>query len=388
MNPTTPHLRRAHSPAGIFLSLLLSALFPGTGLSGAEVFELSPEAIANLRLEYATVENRSLSPTVEATGAVKLAENKVIDIVPRIAGMIDKDHQLLGAVVKKGDPLFTLESAELATSLTAYVDAEQAMNFAHTALEQEKKLHDRNLSSKENLQARELDFQKALAEHTRALQPLKLLHFDEGTIHQYLHNVGAGNYTTLEITSPGDGEIIEKSVRLGASVAPDEKLYTIADLSDLWVDFHVSLRDAAVLTKGQGVGVESSVSRGQQGEATVTYVAPLADESTRTVLVRATLPNKDRQWRPGTPVMVSVTAALDSNANTAALTVPVSALVDYGGAKAVFLREGESSFRPVTVETGDSDGNVIRITAGLESGQTVVSTNAAQLKGHLEMTNQ
>lgn len=388
MNPTTPHLRRVHSPAGIFRSLLLSALFLGTGLSRAEVFELSPEAIANLRLEYAKVENHSLSPTVQATGAVKLAENKVIDIVPRIAGVIDKDHQLLGAVVKKGDPLFTLESAELATSLTAYVDAEQAMNFAHTALEQEKQLHDRNLSSKENLQARELDFQKALAEHTRALQPLKLLHFDEGTIHQYLHNVGAGNYTSLEITSPGDGEIIEKSVRLGASVAPDEKLYTIADLSELWVDFHVSLRDAAVLTKGQDVGVASSVSRGQQGEATVTYVAPLADESTRTVLVRATLPNKDRQWRPGTPVMVSVTAAPDSNADTTALTVPVSALVDYGGAKAVFLREGESSFRPVTVETGDSDGRVIRITAGLESGQTVVSANAAQLKGHLEMTNQ
>lgn len=388
MNPTTSHLRRAHSLTGIFPALVLSTLLFGAGLSGAEVFELSPEAIANLRLEYAKVENRSLSPTVQATGAVKLAENKVMDIVPRIAGVIDKDHQLLGAVVKKGDPLFKLESAELATSLTAYVDAEQAMNFAHTALDQEKKLHDRNLSSKEDLQARELDFQKALAEHTRALQPLKLLHFDEGTIHQYLHNVGAGNYTSLEITSPGDGEIIEKSVRLGASVAPDEKLYTIADLSELWVDFHVSLRDAAVLTKGQDVRVESSVSRGQQGEATVTYVAPLADESTRTVLVRATLPNKDRQWRPGTPVMVSVTAAPDSESDTSALTVPVSALVDYGGAKAVFLREGESSFRPVTVETGASDGTVIRITAGLESGQTVVSTNAAQLKGHLEMTNQ
>lgn len=375
-------------PASVVSAFILTAaIFQPYSFAG-DPFELSPEAISNLRLEFAKVEPRPLSRAVKATGTVRLDERHVIDIVPRIAGIIDEDHQPLGAVVAKGDPLFKLESAELATSLTTYVDAEQAMTFAHTALDQEKELFERNLSSKENLQARELDFQKALAEHARALQPLKLLHFDEGTIHKYLHNVGAGNYTSLNVTAPEAGEIIEKSVRRGAAVEPDETLYTIANLSELRVDFHVSLRDAAVLKPDQPVTVESSVTRGQQREGKVTYVAPLADEATRTVLVRATLPNADRAWRPGTPVTVSVIASSGSDTGGTTLSVPSSALVDFAGGKAVFIREGESAFRPAAVETGESDGIVTRIVSGLDAGQTVVSGNAAQLKGHLEMTNQ
>lgn len=368
---------------GIAVLLALGALAP-SGSRSEDPFELSAGAIANLRLSFDTVEARPVSRIVTATGTVRLDETRVVDVVPRIAGLIADDHQSLGATVAKGDPLFTIESAELAEALTAYVDAEQAMTFAHTALDQEKTLFERNLSSKETLQARELDFQKAVAEHARALQPLKLLHFDEGSIHQYLTNVGAGNYTTLKITAPEAGEVIGKSVRRGASVEPSETLYTVADLSRVWVDFHVSLRDAASLRAGLTATVASSLAAGQEAEAELVYVAPLAEESTRTVPVRAVLPNPERSWRPGTPVTVSV----KGGAGEAVLSVPASSLVDLGGGKAVFVREGENTFRPVPVETGESDGTVTRILGGVEAGQTIVSTNAAQLKGHLEMTHE
>jgi len=130
------------------------------------------------------------------------------------------------------------------------------------------------------------------------------------------------------------------------------------------------------------------VTRGQKSDGKVIYVAPLADEATRTVLVRATLPNGDRAWRPGTPVTVSVITSSDGDADRAMLSVPSSALVDYDGGKAVFVRNGETTFQALPVEIGESDGRVTRIVSGLEAGQTVVSLNAAQLKGHLEMTNQ
>lgn len=350
---------------------------------GEDAFELAPEAIAKLQLAFEKVEPRPLHRIVPATGAVRLDETRVIDVVPRIAGLVAADHQSLGATVVKGDPLFTLESAGLSETITAYVDAEQAMAFANTALVQEKTLFDRNLSSKENLQARELEFQKAVASHTRALQPLKLLHFDEGSIHRYLADVTGGDYTTLKVTAPDAGEIIEKSLRRGASVEPSETVYTIADLSRLWVDFRVSLRDAVSVSKGQVVTVESSVSRGTAGDATIAYIAPVADEATRTVLVRANLENVERSWRPGTPVTVSFVA----ESGEPVLSVPISAIVDLGGGKAVFLREGETAFRAAIVEAGESDGKNTRILSGLEAGQTVVSSNAAQLKGHLEMTN-
>lgn len=359
-------------------------LLPAFDSLGSEPFELSTEAVANLQLGFAKAEPRPIGKTVAATGTVRLDDTRVVDVVPRLSGLIAEDHQTLGATVAKGDPLFSLESAELSEAITAYVDAEQAMTFAQTALDQEKKLFERNLSSKETLQARGLDFQKAVAAHARALQPLKLLHFDEGSIHQYLNDVGTGNYTTLKVAAPEAGEIIEKSVRRGSSVEPETKLYTIADLSTLWVDFHVSLRDAAHVKPGQQAAVESSVTTGQTGRATIVYVAPLADEATRTVLIRASLPNQERLWRPGTPVMVAV----EAGTGAAVLSVPSSALVDLDGGKAVFVRESETTFRPASVVVGDSDGTVTGILRGLDPGQMVVSTNAAQLKGHLEMTKE
>jgi multidrug efflux pump subunit AcrA (membrane-fusion protein) len=150
------------------------------------------------------------------------------------------------------------------------------------------------------------------------------------------------------------------------------------------VDFHVSLRDAVSLRAGLTATVASSLVAGQDAEAELVYVAPLAEESTRTVLVRAVLPNPERSWRPGTPVTVSV----QGGSGEAVLSVPASALVDLGGGKAVFVRESETTFRPVPVETGESDGSVTRILGGVTAGQTVVSSNAAQLKGHLEMTQE
>ncbi len=371
----------------LFRSGPIAAAFSLLALTGplnaeeAATFELDPAAIENLKLEFAEAQPQAISAGVRAAGVVRLDEKRVIDVVPRIAGVIDEDYQQLGATVTTEDKLFKIESAELSQALTTYVDAEQAMDFAHKALEQEKKLMAKNLSSQEQLRQKELEFQMAVAEHARALQPLKLLHFNEGTVHQYLINVGAGNYTSLEVKAPAAGEIIEKSVRKGAAVEPDQQLYTIADLDELWVDFHPSLREAGRLSEGMTVRVHSTVSD-QAREAKLIYLAPVADEASRTVLARAALDNQDRAWRPGTPVVVEVTG----NDGDSTLAVPASAVVDLHGGKAVFLRTGENTFASAPVETGRSDGSLTEILSGIEAGAEVVSANAAQLKGHLEMT--
>ena len=249
---------------------------------------------------------------------------------------------------------------------------------------QERKLAEKNLSSAEQVRQKELQLKQAMAEHERALQPLKLLDFTEGSIHQFLGNRGEPDYTTIEIKAPESGEIIEKDLRRGAAIDAAHSLFIIADLSDLWVDFHVALRDAESLKVGSEVKVESTVSD-KQHSAEILYVSPLADEQSRTVLVRALLKNEDHEWRPGTPVAVTA-AAGPSTESAATLAVPATAIVDFDGGRAVFVRKDDGSFFPAPVETGSSDGAFIEVLSGLEQGQTIVSLNAPQLKGHLEMT--
>jgi len=365
-----------------YLSLsLCHAISPHLGAEDAPHFSLAPEALANLNLKFDRVSSRSISRSIRASGAIRLDESRVSDVVSRIAGVVGKGQAALGQVVKEGDPLVELESAELSAAISTYVDAEQEMRFTLSSLEQEKALFEKNLSSREQLREKELAYDQAFAEHSRALQPLKLLHFDEGKVHGYLNEAEERNYTILTIRTPMNGEIIAHHVRQGAAVGADESLYSVADLSVLWIDCSVPLKDIGPLAVGDQMKVRSTVSD-QLGDGEIVYIAPLADEQSRTVMVRGAIANPDRFWRPGTPVEVNAIA----KGGAAALAVPNSSLVDFEESKAVFVRLENDSFVLTPVETGEVDENFTGILKGLNGSETIVTENAAQLKGHLEMT--
>lgn len=374
----------SHSILSTFATALILFSNPALRSEESPSFTLEEAAINNLQLQFSTVEERAVARRVLAAGTVKLNEKHVIEVTPRIDGTILTDPLSLGATVKEGDVLCQLQSSALSELVSSYVAAEDAMTFAVAVADQERKLAEKNLSSAEQVRQKELELTQAIAEHERALQPLKLLDFTESSIHLFLSRKREADYTIIEIKAPADGEIIEKDLRRGAATKADHSLFIIADLRELWVDFHVALRDAESLAEGSEVQVESSVSD-KQRSATILYISPLADERSRTVLVRALLKNDDHKWRPGTPVSVTA-ASRDSTATNAALAVPVSAVVDFDGARAVFVKSEAGSFAPTPVETGASDGAFIEILSGLEAGQTIVSLNAPQLKGHLEMT--
>ncbi len=363
------------------VSFLLLAISITPLFAEEKVITLSSEAVSNLNLKFSPVAKRLIKRTVQASGSTLLNENRVVEVVPGIAGLVAEVKLDIGAKVKRGDTLFRLSSAELSEAITAYVDAENSMTFSLAAYQQEKTLAEKNLSSKEQVREKELAFKQAVSAHTHALQPLQLLHFDEATIHVYLNNAQSGDYTALDVKAPGSGEVIKRNLRRGASVEPDKSLFTIADLSDLWVDFFVSLREIEGLTVGAKALVSSTVTD-QNGEAVISYIAPLANEQSRTVQVRAILKNTDQLWRPGTPVVVSVNVS----SNEKVLTVPSGAIVERAGENVVFVRQKDGGFSPVIVKVGESDGANIAIIGGVTDGQTVVSKNAAQLKGHLEMT--
>ncbi|MDF1739002.1 MAG: efflux RND transporter periplasmic adaptor subunit [Verrucomicrobiales bacterium] len=348
----------------------------------AQDIHLDATAVSNLNLKYAPVRSGGVSKTLRASGTVRLNEKRVFEVTPRIDGIVVGDPLSLGDVVKKGDTLCKLQSGELANLISIYVAAEEAMTFASAAALQEKKLAEKNLSSTEQVREKELLLTQAISSHAKALQPLKLLEFDEGTIHRFLADVHGSDYTSLNITAPEGGEIIERDLRRGAAVAHDDALFTIADLSELWVDFHAALRDVEKLSKGDEVFVESSVTEKRRG-AKVFYISPIADEQSRTVMIRALLDNSDRAWRPGNPVNIRISG---ENSGGERVSVPAGAVVDFEGGKAVFVKSDDDVFLPVSVEVGDSDGERIEIVSGVSAGQTVVSENAAQLKGHLAMT--
>jgi RND family efflux transporter MFP subunit len=168
----------------------------------------------------------------------------------------------------------------------------------------------------------------------------------------------------------------------GQKVTAETELYTLLDLSDVWVMADVFEADAQRVRVGQGGRV--SFSGGESIFARVTYVQPQVDPATRTTKVRLELANPNMQLRPDMWVDVD----LDFGGQRR-LSVPTDAVLDAGTVKKVFVDRGNGYFEPRVVETGDrfSDGGGgrVEITKGLKAGEQIVTSGTFLLNSESQM---
>ncbi len=374
--------------------LLLCFLLPVSGGFSADrtqqqngpTIQVSPQALENLRLEFGQAAPRPVSASTPVTGTIQLDATRVHDVVPRISGIVAQDYHALGDRMKTGEPLLLLESKELAASLIEYFESEHKLEHATKSYSREKSLVEKKVSSSELLLKAEHEYRIARINHTASLQLLKLLHFPEAELHRLLEQIDHADLTRYDLPSPADGVIIHKEVRLGSEVKPDQVLYTVADLSQLWVDIQVPIREAGTLRVGASVDLSTAIEQ-RSATAKIIYIAPVADNLTRTILARAVLDNKDGSWRPGTPVTIQLRnpGGSPDGGDSPPLAVPSGAVFDMENGKAVFVKVSQHSFRLVPVDIGADDGSFIGILSGLKAGDTVVTRNVVQLKAQLMM---
>lgn len=345
-----------------------------------QTITLNDELLNNAAFEFAEAEPAEIRDLVSAFGEITLNHDKVASIVSKVEGEIIEGLKQLGDQVKAGEIIARIESHSLASSIVRYLQTEHDRQFTMDAYLREKELFSKKLTSSTEFYAAEQAYQRAQIEHAAALQPLELLNFTEGQLHGYLNAPNEAKLTILEVVSPIDGIVTRKSIINGQAVQADTELYVVADLSEVWIDFQVPLAAANEISAGDRVRV--SVTGGAAtGDATIKYVAPLANEINRTVEVRASMPNPNRMWRPGSPV--SVEFARETSQTEVA--IPSDALLDFESGFAVFVRKDSRTFELRKVKPGQRDNTRVAIELGLVSGETVVSTNAFLLKAQWQM---
>ncbi len=203
-----------------------------------------------------------------------------------------------------------------------------------------------------------------LGDQVRAGQPL-------ATIESNL------SLSTYSVTAPIAGTVLAREAAVGQVVAEGGVLYEIADLSKLWVDLHVFGRDAEHLAVGSPVTIRR-LGDGAIAETRIDRVLPGTATASQSTIARATLDNRDGQWRPGAAVRALVTVSLDE----VALAVPLSALQDVDGKQVVFVRVGDTyTARPV--ELGRRDATRVEVTSGLKAGEDVVVEQSYTIKADL-----
>jgi Cu(I)/Ag(I) efflux system membrane fusion protein len=324
------------------------------GMAGMEMssdgsVRLTADQVRQFGITFGTVEQRALSAEVRATGVVMVDETRVAQVAPKFGGFVERLYvDFTGQAVRRGQPLLDIYSPEL-------VAAEQellvAARLQRTVGE----------SSVPGVPAPSTDLVAAARER------LRLWDVSEAQIDEVLRTGRVRRTVTL--FSPASGVVMEKPVVRGQAVQAGQTLYTIADLSRVWIEAELREADAGTVREGSPATVDLTAFPGRPIAGRVAYVQPTLQEQARTLRARIVLPNPDGRIKPGMYATVRLSAP-----ERTALTVPASALVRTGERTLVFVDLGGGRLQPREVETGRAAGDYVEVLSGLEPGQRVVTS--------------
>ncbi|GMV97937.1 MAG: hypothetical protein AMXMBFR83_22900 [Phycisphaerae bacterium] len=179
-----------------------------------------------------------------------------------------------------------------------------------------------------------------------------------------------------ELLSPIAGQVVEHRAVNGESAGERDPLFTLADLSTLWLDIDVPLRDAVLLARGQRVLFTADGLPGESFSGELTWISPQVDEQARTLTARAVLPNPRGRIR----AKMYGTARIILHENADVLTVPEQAVQTDGCCQLVFVRRSEQTYAPRQVTLGSAAGGYVEVLEGLAAGEPVVTTGSFLMK--------
>jgi cobalt-zinc-cadmium efflux system membrane fusion protein len=268
-----------------------------------------------------------------------------------------------------------LESRELAEAKAAYLAAQQRLALAEANLKSAEELHTKKIMP--DLEFLAIQKAKAEAEIEFKMTDNKLhaLGISEAQLQEMPNH--AASLAMYELRAPFAGTVVEKHCSLGEVLSGEMDAFVLADLSTVWVKITVYTQDMGRVRIGQAVQIRAD-GVGTTARGTVCYMAPVANEATRTLYARVDLSNPERQWRPGT----FVTASVVFDRQAVPVVVPTDALQRVKSDSVVFVAEGEG-FEPRTVTVGRMNHVQAEVTDGLKPGERYVIKGAVVLKAEL-----
>lgn len=285
--------------------------------------------------------------SIRSNAKVTADETRVAKVQTRIEGWIDKVFvDFAGKLVEKGQPLLTIYSPELVAS-------QQELLLA---------LRSREILKSSPLAESSLQGDSLIAAARKRLQ---LFDLSDAQIEEVIRS--GKPLTNVTLYSPISGYVMIRNAFPKQRITPETELYTVVDLSRVWVMADVFENEAAQIQLGMPVSVALSYGSRQRFFGRVNYVQPQVDMTTRTLKVRIEADNPGLQLKPD--MFVDATFQV---ARQARVSVPSEAVLDSGLRRTVFVDRGNGYLEPREVEIGDRLENRVEITKGLRPGERIV----------------
>jgi Cu(I)/Ag(I) efflux system membrane fusion protein/cobalt-zinc-cadmium efflux system membrane fusion protein len=311
--------------------------------------QLTPQRMQSIGIVLGKVESKSVDSELRFYGNVQVDERRQAYVQTRFAGWIRKVYaDATGNFIGKGQPLFTIYSPDLVSTEQEYLLAKK---------------------NSETLQQSTVSGVASGASSLFSAAKERLLQWEvsPGEIEKLDHD--GKPITGLTIYSPVSGYITQKNALPNMYVQPETMLYTVADLSDVWVLAQVFQSDAGKIKPGDSAEITVDAYAGRIFRGRVDYILPELDVNTRTLPVRLVLPNPGLKLRPGMYVNARVKTQMGHQ-----LVVPSSAVFHSGTKNLVFAYSGEGSIEPREVELGPQVGDQLVVTKGVKAQEQIVTS--------------
>jgi len=312
----------------------LVPVFADEAMADEDALRISAAVVNNIGVRTERALKANLAREISTVGSIAINEERAAHVHVRTAGWIEKLYRKsVGEMVRKGELIFELYSPELVNAQAEFLQANR--------LKQE-------------------GMKKASRDRLRAL----------GMVDHQINEVASSGEVKqlIEVRAPQNGVIIALNVGEGMHVKPSKTVFSLADLSEVWVQVDVFEGQSDWVHEGQIAAMTLPFLPGESWAGAVDYVYPIVDPVSRTVKVRLAFENADGRLKPNMYGEINIGAAPVMDV----VSIPREALIRTGKIDRVVLALGEGRFRPAEVVAGREAGDRVEIKRGLRAGETVV----------------
>jgi membrane fusion protein, heavy metal efflux system len=374
-------------PTSLAVAALALVSFLG-GCSGGDAERSAPDSLAlkssgftipaaqRARIHVITVAPSVFRPTVSTTGSVAFNGDRSTQVLSPVSGPVSQILVPLGAHVAKGEALATVSSPDFASAIAAFRKAESAYRQLARVAALDEELFKTDAIAHRDVEQAQTDAAAAAADRDAALQQLRSLGVDAGTIAAIQAGKAAGPIQAV-IRAPISGTVVEKLINPGQLLqAGTTPTFTIADVASMWVTANVFDTDLPFVRKGEHATISTDAGV-YPVPGVVDYVAELVDPNTKATAVRILVPNPSGVLKRDMFVRVQIQA----DAQQSGFLVPTSAVLrDEQNLPFVFVELPSGGFDRRQITLGARVGDGFQALSGLASGEKVVSEGALFLQ--------
>ena len=344
------------------------------------VVPLSKQGAEHAGIAVVTVASGAATGGLSAPAVVEPNAYQLVAVTPLVAGRITRVMAELGQPVKRGQIIAQIFSPELAEWQTSYITGRAELDAHERELARTEKLVALGSASRQELERIHAEHTSRRASVQSAASRLQLLGLSESAIAAL--NPDKPLDATIGVPAPISGVVTERLANVGLNVDQASKLFTVVDLSNVWVVADVYEKDFAGVQVGAAARVTTPAYPNLVLQGRVSYIDPQVSAASRTAKVRIEVPNARGELRLG----MFVEVVLGGGAGSEAPQIPRSAVQNVGDRSVVYLAPPQTpgQFIEREVRLGAAAGGLVSVTAGIRAGDVIVTEGSFSVRAERE----